>query len=561
MTDFVRFYGPQRYDKLPFGRSAIFFDICSHTSMNQKKKAIIIGAGPAGLTAAFELLGRTDIEVVVIEATSQIGGISQTVEYNGNRMDIGGHRFFSKSDRVMDWWLNILPFDATEEEGKDLTLTYQTKRKTIKTEDLSDKPVDTDKVMLIRNRLSRIYYGRKFYSYPIRLDFNTIRNLGLRRIALIGWSYLMAMLNPIKPEKSLEDFFINRFGKVLYLTFFKDYTEKVWGVPCKKIEPEWGSQRIKGLSVSKALWHALKSIFPKENSIDQKTTETSLIERFFYPKFGPGQLWEEVANRLTGMGGEILKSCKVVRIDYFRGIVKGVWFLNTLTEQEEYLESDFVFSTMPVKDLINGMGDEVPESVKSVANGLQYRDFITLGLLFRKMLVCRPDCTDGNRVPDNWIYIQEADVKVGRIQVFNNWSPYMVSDPATVWLGLEYFCQEGDDLWVMEDKDLINKGIAELEKIGFCVAEDFLDGIVVRMPKTYPAYFGTYDQFDKIRSFTDSIDNLFLLGRNGMHRYNNQDHSMLTAMTAVDMILSGEKGKEAIWAVNTEEDYHESSAK
>ncbi len=529
--------------------------------MNQKKKAIIIGAGPAGLTAAFELLGRTDIEVVVIEATSQIGGISQTVEYNGNRMDIGGHRFFSKSDRVMDWWLNILPFDATEEEGKDLTLTYQTKRKTIKTEDLSDKPVDTDKVMLIRNRLSRIYYGRKFYSYPIRLDFNTIRNLGLRRIALIGWSYLMAMLNPIKPEKSLEDFFINRFGKVLYLTFFKDYTEKVWGVPCKKIEPEWGSQRIKGLSVSKALWHALKSIFPKESSIDQKTTETSLIERFFYPKFGPGQLWEEVANRVTGMGGEILKACKVVRIDYFRGIVKGVWFLNTLTEQEEYLESDFVFSTMPVKDLINGMGDEVPESVKSVANGLQYRDFITLGLLFRKMLVCRPDCTDGNRVPDNWIYIQEADVKVGRIQVFNNWSPYMVSDPATVWLGLEYFCQEGDDLWVMEDKDLINKGIAELEKIGFCVAEDFLDGIVVRMPKTYPAYFGSYDQFDKIRSFTDSIDNLFLLGRNGMHRYNNQDHSMLTAMTAVDMILSGEKGKEAIWAVNTEEDYHESSAK
>ncbi len=546
---------------MPFGRSAIFFDICSHTSMTQKKRAIIIGAGPAGLTSAFELLGRTDIEVVVLEATQQIGGISQTVNYKGNRMDIGGHRFFSKSARVMDWWLRILPFDRAEEEAKELTLTYQTKIKTIKTDDLPDKPLDPDKVMMVRNRLSRIFYGRKFYSYPIRLDFNTIHNLGLIRMGAIGWSYLMAMARPIKPEKSLEDFFINRFGKVLFLTFFKDYTEKVWGVPCKEIKPEWGSQRVKGLSVSKALWHALKSIFPKETGIGQKSTETSLIERFLYPKFGPGQLWEEVATQVTDMGGIIRKSCRVVRLQYHDGKIKGLWFRDNESGVEEFSEADYVFSTMPVQDLISGMGTEVPEAVRVIAEGLQYRDFVTLGLLFRRMMVCQPDCTDGNRVPDNWIYIQEADVKVGRIQVFNNWSPYMVNDPDTVWLGLEYFCQEGDDLWNSSDKELIHKGIMELSKIGFCSPDDFIDGTVVRMPKTYPAYFGTYEQFDIIRNFTDSIENLFLLGRNGMHRYNNQDHSMLTAMTAVDLLIEGKTEKVAIWAVNTEEDYHESSEK
>lgn len=529
--------------------------------MTHKKRAIIIGAGPAGLTAAFELLKRTDMEVVVLEATGQIGGISQTVEFKGNRMDIGGHRFFSKSDRVMNWWLTLLPVEQGAMEGGDLTITYHAKTAKLQTNGRVPTGDSPEKTMLVRKRLSRIYYGRKFYSYPIRLDLHTLRNLGFRRILLIGWSYMKATIKPVKPEASLEDFFINRFGRELYLTFFKDYTEKVWGVPCSEIRPEWGSQRIKGLSVSKALWHSLKSIFPREGGIHQKDTETSLIERFLYPRLGPGQLWQEVASKVAAMGGTIRKNCQVDGVEWSGNAVTGVRYHQDSSGIGETLDGDFIFSTMPVHDLILGMGPGVPREVREVAGGLLYRDFITLGLLYRKMKVCQPDCIDGTRVPDNWIYIQEADVKVGRIQVFNNWSPFMVNDPDTVWLGLEYFCQEGDDLWMLDDRALIRKGMAELEKIGFCADDDFLDGTVVRMPKTYPAYFGTYDRFDTVRRFTDSLDNLFLLGRNGMHRYNNQDHSMLTAMTAVDLIVAGDKDKSAIWAVNTEEDYHETTSK
>jgi len=497
--------------------------------MERRKTAIIIGAGPAGLTAALELLRRTDYLPVVLEMTADVGGLSRTVEYKGNRMDIGGHRFFSKSDRVMDWWLDTLPLES----------------------------MDSDRVMLVRNRLSRIFYRRKFYDYPVRLNSNTVRNLGLARIIRIGVSYMKARLKRIRPESSLEDFFINRFGRELYLTFFKDYTEKVWGVPCNRIKPEWGLQRIKGLSVSKALLNALKSIFPNDSSIRQKSTETSLIDRFLYPKFGPGHLWKEVAARIGSLGGEIRLSHQVVRLDWEPGRMNGVLVRDLVHNTDYPLAADLVFSTMPVKELIAGMGAEVPDSVKTIANGLIYRDFITLGLLYRKMAVCPAGCDGTNRVPDNWIYIQESDVKIGRVQVFNNWSPFLVKDPQNVWLGLEYFCNEGDELWSKPDSELINQGREELEKIGFCRMEDFLDGTVIRMPKTYPAYFGTYDRFDEIRKFTDSFVNLFLLGRNGMHRYNNQDHSMLTAMTAVDLLAGNLEGKEAVWAVNTEEDYHE----
>jgi protoporphyrinogen oxidase len=453
-----------------------------------------------------------------------------------------------------------LPIER-EGQREGLSLTYHNSSHRI-ADQQADAPADSDNlVMMVRNRLSRIYYGRKFYSYPIRLDLDTLKNLGVKRILLIGWSYFFYWLKPVKPEKSLEDFFINRFGKELYLTFFKDYTEKVWGVPCNVIKPEWGAQRVKGLSVSKALWHAFRSIIPRDRDLSQKGTETSLIERFLYPRLGPGQLWEEAARRIVEMGGEIRKNCLVSKVESKDGLVTGVSFRNGATGEEEVFEADYILSTMPVKDLIRGMGRVVPEPVSAVAAGLLYRDFIALGLLYTGMKVCRPDCTDGNRVPDNWIYIQESDVSVGRIQVFNNWSPYMAQDQSRVWLGLEYFCQEGDRLWNLPDKELIQHGIGELEKIGFCAPEDYLDGTVVRMPKTYPAYFGTYDQFDRIRQFTDTFPNLFLLGRNGMHRYNNQDHSMLTAMTAVDLIIEGNGAKDLIWAVNTEEEYHETSSK
>lgn len=502
--------------------------------MSNTKTAIIIGAGPAGLTAALELLRRTDIHPIILELTDDVGGISRTVEYHGNRMDIGGHRFFSKSDRVMNWWLDILPMEAPGNE-----------------------PDKKDKVMLVRQRLSRIFYGRKFYDYPVRLNSNTIKNLGPLSIARIGLSYLRARLRPVKPEKSLEDFFINRFGRELYQTFFKDYTEKVWGVPCDRIPPEWGAQRVKGLSVSKALWHALKSIFPSENSVSQKNTETSLIDRFLYPKLGPGHLWKEVALQIASLGGEIRMGYRATGLEWEQGRILGVRTTDLKTAENLLIPGDYVLSTMPVQDLIKGMGGQVPESVKTVSEGLMYRDFIALGLLYSKMSATQAEGYANRRVPDNWIYIQESDVKVGRIQVFNNWSPYLVKNPDTVWLGLEYFCKEGDKMWTKPDQELIDLGIAELEKIGFCRKEDYLDGTVVRMEKTYPAYFGTYERFGVIREFTDSFPNLFLLGRNGMHRYNNQDHSMLTAMTAVDLLIRGSEDKAPVWAVNTEEDYHE----
>lgn len=525
--------------------------------MKPQKTAIIIGAGPAGLTAARELIERTDIRPVILEQSNTIGGLSQTVNYKGNRLDIGGHRFFSKSDRVMKWWLDLLPLQGSSDQAAETLVTYRKQSRAVETGSEGPNPEKTDQVMLIRKRLSRIYYGRKFYDYPVRLNGNTLRNLGVRRIIRIGFSYIGARIRPINPENSLEDFFINRFGRVLYQTFFKDYTEKVWGVPCHEIRPEWGAQRVKGLSVTKALIHSIRALFSRHNSISQKKTETSLIEQFLYPKFGPGHLWQIVADQIIEKGGEIRFRKQVTGLTWKDNLVQEVSFFDPDTGVAESLKADYVLSTMPVRDLITGMNPKVPEPILDVANGLEYRDFITVGLLFKRMKRDASSLPESIHIPDNWIYVQESDVKVGRIQVFNNWSPYMIKDPATVWLGLEYFCREGDELWTLPDEELIRLGVDELEQIGFCSPEDFLDGTVVRMPKTYPAYFGSYDRFDVVREFTDSIDNLFLIGRNGMHRYNNQDHSMLTAMTVVDNLLAGIRSKESIWQVNTEDDYHE----
>jgi len=517
---------------------------------------LIIGAGPAGLTAAYELVKRTDIRPVIIEQSDMLGGISRTVNYKGNRMDIGGHRFFSKSDRVMEWWMNILPLEDSGEEST--YISYHKKTTRVEKGIRGGDPEKVDRVMLLRKRLSRIYYLRRFFDYPVSLNRSTIKNLGLIRIIRIGLSYIHTRINPIRKETNLEDFFINRFGKELYKTFFKDYTEKVWGVPCREIRPEWGSQRIKGLSVTKALLHGLRSVFKRDPGISQKQTETSLIERFLYPKFGPGHLWEEVAAEIVREGGEIIYETEALEFILENMLLKTVLCRNRKTGEDTVFSPDLVFSSMPVKDLIGGMKDQVPKEVGNIASGLIYRDFIAVGILLKRMNPQKVrDYAGANRVPDTWIYIQEKDVKVGRIQVFNNWSPYLVADRNTVWLGLEYFCNEGDEIWTMEDEDLKKLGTDELERIGLADSEDFIDGTVVRMPKTYPAYFGSYDRFDEIRSFTDKIDNLFLIGRNGMHKYNNQDHSMLTAMTAVDNLIAGEKSKAAIWEVNTEDEYHE----
>lgn len=521
------------------------------------KTALLIGAGPAGLTAALEFLRRSDVHPIVLEASREIGGISRTIRHNGNRIDIGGHRFFSKSDRVMNWWMDLMPPEASADTQH--ALRHQSKQRILKTGSQGLSPETTDLVMLVRPRKSRIYFLRKFFDYPIKLTTDTLRKLGLIRTMKIGVSYLLARVFPRKVEKSLEDFLINRFGRQLYLTFFKSYTEKVWGVPCEAISAEWGAQRIKGLSLTTAVLHFFRKAFASrtDEAIQQKGTETSLIEKFLYPKYGPGQLWEHAADQIRRQGGEILLGWRATRLFVEGNVITAVEAVSDSGEKCRFA-TDYVFSTMPVRELIDAMDTPIPSEVREVSDGLQYRDFITVGLLVDRLTVCE---ADGGPLKDNWIYIQEPDVLVGRLQIFNNWSPYMVSDPSKTWIGLEYFCYQTDALWNMADEDLKKFAIAEVEKIGILRACDVTDAHVVRVPKTYPAYFGTYDRFHVIREFLDHFHNLYLVGRNGMHKYNNQDHSMLTAMTAVDNIIAGIREKDNVWSINTEMEYHEEEVK
>jgi protoporphyrinogen oxidase len=518
--------------------------------------AIIIGAGPAGLTAALELQRRSGIRPVILESGTAIGGIARTVRYKGNRMDIGGHRFFSKSDRVMQWWLELMPIEAGANGA--IELSYQGKRSSVASAEPAPAQRDEDLVMLVRQRKSRIYFLRRFFEYPIQLTFDTLRQLGAYRTVRCGLSYFRSALLPQREERSLEDFFINRFGNQLYLTFFKSYTEKVWGVPCNQISAEWGAQRIKGLSLKGVVAHFVKKTFTRKRVTDiaQKQTETSLIEKFLYPKFGPGQLWEHVADLVQSGGGEIHTGITVDRINVDAGRLTSVEGVDESGNRRQFT-GDHFFSTMPVRDLTRAMR-EVPQEVMEVSEGLQYRDFITVGILVDKLSVTEKD---GSNIKDNWIYIQESDVSVGRLQIFNNWSPWLVANPAKVWIGLEYFCNESDALWNRSDGEMSQLAIEELARMGIVKPEDVEDSHVVRVPKTYPAYFGSYDRFDVIRDYTDRFENLFLIGRNGMHKYNNQDHSMLTAMTAVDNILNDICTKDNIWAINTEMEYHEEKAK
>jgi protoporphyrinogen oxidase len=519
-------------------------------------RAVIIGAGPAGLTAALELQRSTGIKPILLEASHEIGGISRTVRYKGNRMDIGGHRFFSKSDRVMRWWLDLMPVEAgTDEEGQ---LRYQGQQRDLPSSGTAPDPQTVDRVMLVRQRKSRIYFLRRFFDYPISLTAATFRNMGLIRTVRCGVSYMRSALLPQREERSLEDFIINRFGKQLYLTFFKSYTEKVWGVPCSVISAEWGAQRIKGLSLKGVVTHFLRKTFgpKKTGDIAQKKTETSLIEKFLYPKFGPGQLWEHVAGLVRDGGAEIHLGVQIDRIHLNGNKVESVEGLNEAGERVSYA-GEYFFSTMPVRNLVRAISTPVPAEVIEVSEGLMYRDFITVGLLAGKLTVTEKD---GAPLKDNWIYIQEPDVVVGRLQIFNNWSPWLVGSQDKVWIGLEYFCNDTDPLWKLSDDDMAKFAVGEVAKIGILKAEDVEDTHVVRVPKTYPAYFGSYDRFDVIRNYLDTIENLFLVGRNGMHKYNNQDHSMLTAMTAVENIVNGVTTKDNIWAINTEMEYHEEKA-
>jgi protoporphyrinogen oxidase len=522
--------------------------------MSANKTAVIIGAGPAGLTAALEFVRRSDVHPIILEASpTLIGGISCTIRHNGNRMDIGGHRFFSKSDRVMQWWTDLMPIAGDQAGEAEAAISYQGKERHVSVH--TDASADDDLVMLVRPRKSRIYFLRSFFDYPLALNAQTIRQLGFGRMTKIGLGYIRARLFPRKQEKTLEDFLINRFGTELYLTFFKSYTEKVWGVPCDQISAEWGAQRIKGLSLRSALAHFFKKTFSRKQPSDlsQKGVETSLIEKFLYPKYGPGQLWEHVADLVQQKGGELRRGWRATGLH-----VEGDRIVSVdATDPEGHthtIPADYVFSTMPVRELGRALDCPVPPNVQQVSDGLQYRDFVTVGLLVDRLAVTEPD---GSPLKDTWIYIQEPDVLLGRLQIFNNWSPWMVADPSKVWIGLEYFCYDTDPLWNMPNDELAKLAISEVEKIGILRASDVRDSHVVRVPKTYPAYFGTYNRFDEITTFFDHFQNLFLVGRNGMHKYNNQDHSMLTAMTAVDQITAGAIDKSALWQINTEQEYHE----
>ncbi len=520
------------------------------------KKVVMIGAGPAGLTAAYTLLKKeSGMEVIILEASGSIGGISRTERYRGNRIDIGGHRFFSKSPEIMKLWTEILPLQSAP--AKDEILLGKTREYPNGSAD----PEKTDNVFLTRNRVSRIYFRRRFFDYPISLKPATFINMGFLNTVKAGFGYLGSVFHKL-PETSLENFYINRFGKPLYQMFFEDYTTKVWGVPPSEIAADWGAQRVKGLSVWRLITSALSKPFRRKS----EKVETSLIEEFYYPKYGPGQLWERLAEIDCEMGAVLHMHREVIKIHAENGTVHAVTVKNTDETSPEFgktetIECDALISSMPIKDLVAALPDP-PAEVKEISDHLPYRDFITVGLLLNRLeLTNRTKIPTVNGiVPDCWIYIQERDVKIGRLQIFNNWSPYMVDDLTKhVWIGLEYFCNEGDELWSLSEEKMTELAANELEKIGIIQKENILDRFTAKVKKAYPAYFGVYSQFDRVRAYLDSFPNLFCVGRNGQHRYNNMDHSMLTAIRAAEQILSNSTDKDAVWNVNIEKEYHESA--
>ena len=513
------------------------------------KKVIIVGAGPAGLTAGYELLKNSSgYDITIMEETNCIGGISKTVNHNGNRMDMGGHRFFSKVPEVNEWWEKMLPEQGAK-PWDDVKLD-----RNIAVKDGGPDPEKTDRVMLRRHRVSRILFMDKFYDYPISMKKETFTNMGFLNTMKCGFSYLAAMIHKL-PEDNLENFYINRFGRALYGMFFEYYTENLWGRHPREIDAFWGNQRVKGLSISAVVKDGFGKIFGKKN----RKVETSLIEEVSYPKLGPGQLWEVTADEIRKLGGTILLNSSVTKIHKDESNqITGVTY--RVGGEEKEMDCDILISSMPLKDLVVGMND-VPEKELSIAKGLPYRDYMTLGVLVKKLkLQNKTDIkTVGNIVPDCWVYVQERKVKMGRFQIYNNWSPYMVKDlENTVWLGLEYFVREGDEYWTMKDEDFSKFAVNEMITLGLIdSADDVLDTHVERVKKAYPAYFDTYNEIDILEDYLKKIPNLYCVGRNGQHRYNNMDHSMCTSFEAVKNITTGVLDKSNVWNVNTEEEYHE----
>lgn len=512
------------------------------------KNIVIIGAGPAGLTTAYEILKNSkEYNVILLEEDKKIGGISKTINFKGNRMDLGGHRFFTKENEIKQLWDEILPV-----QGKN---SYDDKklRRTKKLIKGGPDPEKDDNVMLIRNRVSRIFYNDKFFDYPISLNLKTIKNLGFTNTVVCGLSYLKTRILKRK-ENNLEDFYINRFGKKLYSMFFEDYTEKVWGRIPKNISKEWGYQRVKGISITAVL----KDYFLKLFKVKSKEKETSLIEQFYYPKYGPGQLYEEMSKKIIKMGGVIKKDSRVIKINKRNNKIKSITYINKGKEYK--IEVDYLVSSMPIKDLVASISN-VPKEIKVISNNLPYRDFITVGVLVSDLAIKNKTNikTINNNIPDCWLYIQDKKVRLGRIQIFNNWSPYMVKDiNNSIFLGLEYFCNENENFYKLTDKKIKEMAIDELKKIGIIDdSTNVIEKYCYRVKKAYPAYFDSYKDFNIVKDYLFKISNLYCIGRNGQHRYNNMDHSMMTGLKTARYILNNEGSKEDIWNINTDKVYHE----
>lgn len=511
-------------------------------------EVLIIGAGPAGLTAALFLVQQNLATPIVIESENKVGGLSRTEPYHDNLIDLGGHRFFTRSEEVLKIWQSLLPLQG--KPAFDDKLLHRSPR----LEPEGPDPEQVDRVMLSRNRVSRIYFRGRFFSYPLALNFATIKNLGFKLTLQIAWAYFFAMLSP-RPVKSLEDFYINRFGKKLYQLFFEDYTAKLWGRHPREISPDWGAQRIRGLSLSRAILSAMAK--PFKNS---QRTETSLIESFYYPKLGPGQLWQTMADQIIELGGRIILGSRVEKITLTGSDDQSRYqvFVTDLNQHEHSYSGEALFSSMAIRDLISAINPEPPLRIRQLAAALPYRDFITCGVLVRRLKVVNQTKipTLNNQIPDNWIYIQDRSVKIGRLQIFNNWSPYLVADPEnTVWIGLEYFANEGDELWSMPDAEFKSMAAQELAAIGLIDVDQVLDQVVFKIPKAYPAYFDSYRDFSEIRDYLQTLPKLYCIGRNGQHRYNNMDHSMLTALEAI-RCYKDQSTLENLWAVNADEVYN-----
>lgn len=477
------------------------------SSSKDGKKCVIVGGGPAGLTAAWDL-ARAGQSPIVLEKSKYVGGISRTEQYKGYRFDIGGHRFFTKVDRVNAWWMDILRDE-----------------------------------FLIRPRLSRIFYNDVFFDYPLK-PASALRSLGFVETIRVGLSYVKAQVVPHPVEDNLEQWVSNRFGYRLYSIFFKTYTEKVWGMKCTEIGADWAAQRIKNLDLKAAV----KSMF-LGNSTDKKKQLTTLIEEFHYPKYGPGQMWEKVQSLLDESGNPVHmgQESKTLHIEGNRVVAVG----GTDADGNDVRhEGDEFISTMPMRELVNSMVPAPPAEVVEAANKLRYRDFLTVALIVNKEKL----------FPDNWIYIHSDKVKVGRIQNFANWSPYLIAEEGKSCIGLEYFVTEGDDIWGAKDEDLLTLGADETHILGLIDKADVEDGVVIRQHKAYPIYdFAYKDALEIVQGYVDTLDNLQCVGRNGQHRYNNQDHSMLTAMYAAENIVAG-KVIHDVWNVNLDEEYHEEKA-